>query len=157
MSGRSARAGRVAGAVCLTTLMAASLTACAASPDERIAGKRWQVTEIYDDPALPRGVPEGTMPPMIAFGRESYTGDGACGSFQGALTWRDEGIVAVGEPQTVREAECDAVARTWDDRLRAQLAGEFVVETPDPDLRMTAVGDPPAGEAAPGWAAVSGD
>ena len=107
MSGRSARAGRVAGAVCLTTLMAASLTACAASPDERIAGKRWQVTEIYDDPALPRGVPEGTMPPMIAFGRESYTGDGACGSFQGALTWRDEGIVAVGEPQTVREAECD--------------------------------------------------
>ena len=69
MSGRSARAGRVAGAVCLTTLMAASLTACAASPDERIAGKRWQVTEIYDDPALPRGVPEGTMPPMIATAR----------------------------------------------------------------------------------------
>lgn len=159
MSG--ARLVRRVAALCLTTFAAASLVACGgddgAGGDDRIVGKRWQVTEVYDDPALPRGVPEGTVPPTIAFGRESYTGDGACGSFQGTLTWRDEGIVTVGEPEIVREADCDAVSRTYDDRLRAQLAGDFVVETPDPDLRMTAVGDHPAGEAAPGWAAVTRD
>ncbi|MFD5868823.1 hypothetical protein ACFWGD_09465 [Corynebacterium sp. NPDC060344] len=155
----ASRLVRGAFALCLTTFTAASLVACTAEDggggDDRIVGKRWQVTEVYDDPALPRGVPAGTVPPTIAFGRESYTGDGACGEFQGTLTWRDGDIVAIGEPETVRETDCDAAARTFDDRLRAQLAGEFVVEAPDPDLRMTAVGDHPAGEAAPGWAAVS--
>ena len=161
------RAGRAVTVFCVTTATALGLAACGAGDgqgdtaddgvggDERIVGKRWQVTEVYDDPTLPHGVPEGTVPPVIVFGRESYTGDGACGSFQGTLTWRDRSIVHVGEPETVRETDCDAAARTYDERLRAQLPGEFVVATPDPDLRMTAVGDHPAGEAAPGWAAVS--
>ncbi|WP_295624362.1 hypothetical protein [uncultured Corynebacterium sp.] len=142
-------------AVCVTTAVAASLVSCADEADERVVGKRWQVTEIYDDPGLPRSAPEGTVPPTVVFGRESYTGDGACGEFRGSLTWRDDDIVAVSEPETVRAAECSPAARVFDDRLRAQLAGEFIVGAPDPELRMTAVGDHPPGEAAPGWSAVT--
>ncbi len=151
--------GRRAAALCLTTLLSASLAACGGDDggdgDDRVVGKRWQVTAVYDDPALPHGAPDGMVPPVIAFGRESYTGDGACGSFQGTLTWRDGDIVSVGEPRTVREADCDAVARTFHDRLRAQLTGDFIVSAGAPGLRMTAVGDHAPGEAAPGWAAVS--
>lgn len=151
---RAGSAGRALAALCVTTLAASSLAAC--SGDEaRVTGREWQVTDVYDDPALPTGVPADTVPPTITLGRESYTGTSACGSFQGTLVWLDGQLVDVGKPVTVREGECSPAERTFDDRLRAQLPGRFLVEGPEPGLRVSAVGERVAGQAAPGWAAVT--
>ena len=73
------RAGRTIAVFCVTTATALGLAACGAGDgqgetaddglggDEQIVGKRWQVTEVYDDPTLPHGVPEGTVPPVIVY------------------------------------------------------------------------------------------
>lgn len=153
MSRAPRRLPRASLALALAPMIA--LAGCSAGADERVVGKQWQVTGIFDDPALPASVPEGVVPPLITFGGRSYTLETGCGSYQGKLKWRDEGIVSVGDAERTREMECDAPAATIDERFRAAVAGEFMVGDPRRDLRMTAIGDHSAGEAAPGWAAIT--
>lgn len=149
------RRARHALAIAVAGATAAAMAGCSVGADERVVGKQWQVTEIYDDPELPHAVPEGVVPPMITIGGRSYTLDTGCGSYQGDLKWRDEGIVNISEPDKVRRLDCDARAETIDERFRSQLTGEFLVDEPGRELRMTAIDDHPIGEAAPGWAAIT--
>lgn len=155
MSRRATGTIRRSLAITVTIAAVAAVAGCSVGADERVVGKQWQVTGIYDDPALPHAVPADVMPPMITIGGRSYTLDTGCGSYQGDLTWRDRAIVEISEPDKVRRLDCDARAETIDERFRGQLVGEFLVGDPGRDLRMTAIGDHPIGEAAPGWAAIT--
>nr|WP_120491778.1 META domain-containing protein [Corynebacterium lactis] len=135
--------------------MSVAVTACSATPGAAgIVGKQWQVTALYDDPALPSGAPENQVPPTITLGQSSYTITTACGNAEGDLEWLD-GSVKLGDVATTRTADCDPSAQTFASRFEALAPGSFIYKVDANGLRLSEITDTGSPDANRGWTAVS--
>lgn len=144
---------RRAGATALAAASVLTATACS-SADDRIVDRTWQVTGVFDDPALPTAPVEDQVPPIIVFGANGYTGSSACGEYRGDVDWLGDGIVRLGEPRPLRQRDCPTPAAEYDRRLAAILPGDQRIAVDGDGLRSSRVEDHPAGTAARGFAAV---
>lgn len=135
-------------------LLCASLAAGCVRGDELVTDRSWQITGVFINPGLPTAPTPDDIPPVLAFGAKSYTGSTSCGEFQGTLTWRDGGIVAIGEPEVVRTSNCSVTEADYQRRLFEVLPGEQQMEVDGAWLRAKRIVDHPQGEAAPGFRAV---
>lgn len=122
------------------------LVGCQADTATDVVGKQWQVTAIYDDPALPHLQPPEEPPVVIALGHSSYTVLSACGAAAGELSWQGE-EVEFGAPAPTQESTCSAPAQVFEQRFREILPGAFSYHLDENGLRLS------RGEA--GWTAVS--
>lgn len=129
------------------------LGSCSVPAAEGVIGKQWQVAAVYDDPNLPPAAPEGKVPPTISIGGQSYSVTSQCEVVQGSVEWRGEAVV-IGEPQSSRTTECDDQDRTFSDRFKNALSGEFLFEVGENGLRMKKIGEYQPGTTVPGWSAV---
>ncbi|WP_448852798.1 hypothetical protein [Corynebacterium sp. 335C] len=149
---RGGRARRLAAAA-LACAAVAGAAACS-SADPRVVDRTWQVTGVFDDPALPQAPVEGEIPPTLVFGGTSYTGSSACGEFRGDVDWVGDGVARVGAPEWLRTRDCSANASEYDRRLFGVLPGEQRLAADGDSLRASLVAEHPPGTAARGFAAV---
>lgn len=112
-----------------------TVTACQAKPAAEIVGKQWQVTAVFDDPALPHAVPDGVMAPTITLGQTTYTLADACGNESGSLKWKGE-AVELDAPEQTRDVDCSVQAQTFSKRFREIVVGEFRYTQDANGLRM---------------------
>lgn len=110
---------RFAAALCL---LPAALAACSPAPDHVLAGRTWEVTAVYTDPATPGAVPiDAAGRAIVVFGAESLTARTACAPLQAGAAIQDDTLRLKGVRVGDITDDCIGGSRRVHDQLTGLL------------------------------------